>query len=72
MNYLLINYLISIFILFYSFVDSENSTIITNDLKYANETYIYDRNEHLFSIVPYYILGGIFVCCLPCLICVGW
>ena len=71
MNYLLINYIVSIAILFYSFVDSENSTIITDDFKYTNETYTYDRTEHLFSIVPYYILGGIFVCCLPCLICVG-
>ena len=71
MNYLLINYIISIFILFYSFVDSENSTNFTRDFKYSNETYIYDINDNYFSIIPYYLLGGIFLVCLPCLICVA-
>ena len=71
MNYLLINYLVSIFILFYSFVDSENSTNFTKDFKYSNETYSYDINDNYFSIIPYYLLGSIFLVCLPCLICVG-
>lgn len=70
MNYLLINYIVSILILFYSFVDSEKSYNLTNNFKYMNETDNYDSYESV-SVIPYYLLGVVFLCCLPCLICVG-